>query len=124
VEEKYSASLHRFVAAAHLASSELVITEVPVAIRRAVAKGRDVDLEDARLRADRLLDAVSLEPVDREVLLLAGTRFDPFLRSLDAIHASTALRLRSLWAFISYDERQVTAAREVGLVVVSPGVRR
>jgi predicted nucleic acid-binding protein len=50
-------------------------------------------------------------------------RFDPALRSLDAVHAATALGLRSLWAFVTYDDRQAAAAREAGLSVVSPGMR-
>jgi hypothetical protein len=45
----------------------------------------------------------------------------PFLRTLDAIHISTAAGLRkSLTAFVTYDKRLAAAAEEAGLPVASP----
>ena len=123
IDEEQSGALRRFVAAARLSSSELAIAEVRVSVRREARKRRDLDLQAALARVKQLLDEISLAQVDRDILALAGTRFDPRLRSLDAIHAATALRIPSLWAFITYDERQAAAAREVGLAVVSPGMK-
>jgi len=55
-------------------------------------------------------------------VLFAAPQLDPIgLRSLDAIHLATALRLRgSPGAFVSYDARQVDAATARGLPVASP----
>ncbi len=72
--------------------------------------------------AERLLRTAVLRPIEPDVLREAGASPDPFLRSLDAIHIATAVRLRLLIdAFVTYDKRQATAAREAGLRVVSPG---
>jgi hypothetical protein len=44
------------------------------------------------------------------------------LRSLDAVHVATARVLRlDLTGFVSYDNRQVAAAVDAGLPVMSPG---
>ena len=50
-------------------------------------------------------------------------RLEPVsLRSLDAIHVATALSLSVPdLAFITYDDRQATAARACGLDVRQPG---
>ena len=40
---------------------------------------------------------------------------------LDAVHLMTALNLRPIDAFVSYDKRQLAAARDFGLPTVSPG---
>jgi predicted nucleic acid-binding protein len=40
----------------------------------------------------------------------AGRRFEPHLRSLDAIHVMTALELRPIEAFMTYDKRQARVA--------------
>jgi hypothetical protein len=46
------------------------------------------------------------------------------LRSLDAIHVLTALDLRPIEAFVSYDKRQLEAAGEAGLPIASPGMKK
>ncbi|WP_462203481.1 hypothetical protein [Frankia sp. CcWB3] len=51
---------------------------------------------------------------------------DPLLRSLDAIHLATALRLSDendtrLEAFVTYDKRLLEAARRADLPTASPG---
>ena len=43
-----------------------------------------------------------------------------YLRSADALHVATALRLPQA-TFVSYDVRQREAARAFGLTVASPG---
>jgi predicted nucleic acid-binding protein len=119
--EPESPALHRFVAGAGLVSSELALTEVPRAIRRAAAA-------DPRLPADRLLaqaaavlDAIALRALDRAALAAAGAIDEPALRSLDAIHLVAAIDLLPLDAFVTYDERQAAAARLAGLRTIAPG---
>jgi uncharacterized protein len=74
----------------------------------------------AQILADRLLDALSLRPVDATVLT-AAARVDPeLLRTLDAIHLATALSLEDLDMFISYDAHLNEAAAAAGLNVESP----
>lgn len=72
-------------------------------------------------RAEEILDAVALLPVDRALLLAAGALDEPALRALDAIHLASAIDLSPIDAFVSYDERQSAAARLAGLRTVSPG---
>jgi predicted nucleic acid-binding protein len=54
-------------------------------------------------------------PVFNEAGLLPGER----LRSLDALHLATAVRLGSE-RVVTYDERMTQAARNLGLVVFAP----
>ncbi len=46
---------------------------------------------------------------------------EPLLRTYEAIHVMAALELRPIDAFVTYDERQAEAAREVGPPTFSPG---
>jgi predicted nucleic acid-binding protein len=118
--EAESADLIETVTAARLVSSELVIAEVPRALRRAVG-GRATDLGDLVAAADAVLATLALIPVGRDVLTLAGAFTLPTLRVLDAIHVATSLLVDDLGRFISYDARQLRAAAEAGLAVDSPG---
>lgn len=120
-EEPESAALRAFFTDADLVSCELVLTEVPRAIRRAAADDPRLPLELLVGRASELLDAVALLPLDRGLLALAGALAEPALRALDAIHVAAAADLSPLDAFVSYDERQSAAARLAGLRTVKPG---
>ncbi len=121
-DEPESQALRAFIDGADLVSSELVLTEIPRAIRRAVTGDVRLPLDLLTARAGELIDAVSLVPVEREVLETAGALSEPALRALDAIHVASALVLRPLDGFVSYDQRQAAAARLAGLRTVSPGV--
>jgi predicted nucleic acid-binding protein len=114
-------TLRSFLADADLLSSELAVTEVPRAIRRAAAHDPALELELLISRAGELLDAVALLPVDRAILAAAGALEEPVLRALDAIHLAAAIDLSPIDAFVSYDERQSAAARLAGLRTVDPG---
>lgn len=114
-EEPESGALRSFLNSADLVSSELVLTEVPRAIRRAAARDARLPLDLLIERAGELLDAVALHPLDRAVLAAAGAVTEPMVRSLDAIHIVAAADLLPLDAFVSYDERQSAAARLAGL---------
>lgn len=66
-----------------------------------------VELDQMLMTAD-LLDAAGALPLP--------------LKSLDAIHLVSALRLRGdLDAFVAYDKRLLSAADDMGLPIASPG---
>lgn len=59
--------------------------------------------------------------LDASIRILAQTVSPATVRSLDAIHLATALRVREqLTSFITYDRRLADAARAAGLVVEAP----
>jgi len=120
-DEPESHTLRTFLADADLVSCELVLTEIPRAIRRASAHDPRVKLDVLVDRTGEVLDAVGLLPLDRALLLAAGALSEPALRALDAIHVAAAVVLAPLDGFVTYDERQAAAARLAGLRTVSPG---
>jgi predicted nucleic acid-binding protein len=120
-DEPESEGLRAFLSGADLVSCELVLAELPRAIRRATAGDPRLPLRSLIARAAELLDAVALLPLERSLLAAAGALAEPALRALDAIHVAAALDLSPLDAFVSYDERQSAAARLAGLRTVSPG---
>jgi uncharacterized protein len=120
-EEPESKALRSFLGDDDLVSCELVLTEVPRAIRRASAHDPRLPLEVLIARAGELLDAVALLPLDRALLAAAGALTEPALRALDAIHITAAVDLSPLDALVTYDERQAAAARLAGLRTIAPG---
>jgi predicted nucleic acid-binding protein len=114
VREPESAALRRYLARRRpLVSSALARTEVMRALlplgSEAVQRGRQVLARVDLLRInDRVLDAAGLlAPAD--------------LRSLDAIHLASADQFSSdLRAFVTYDERLATSARDRGFRVIRP----
>lgn len=120
-EEAESPALRAYLDGADLVSSELVLTEIPRAIRRAVAYDPSLPLDLLLERAGELIDALALRPVDRSLLAGAGALAEPALRALDAIHVASAVGLGSIEVFLTYDERQAAAARLAGLRTVAPG---
>ncbi len=120
-EELESQALRAFLDGADIVSSELVLTEVPRAIRRAVAHDPQLPLDSLMEQAGTLLDTVALTSVDRRLLVGAGALDEPALRALDAIHVTAAIELSPLDAFVTYDERQGAAARLTGLRTMAPG---
>jgi uncharacterized protein len=119
-DEPESPALRVFVADSDLVSCELVLTEVPRAVRRASAHDPQLPLDLLIARAGELLDAVALLPLDRAILSAAGALAEPAVRTLDAIHVAAAIDLAPLDAFVSYDERQAAAARLAGLRTIAP----
>jgi len=120
-EEPESPALRAFLAEADIVTCELVLTELPRAIRRAVAHDPGLPLDLLIERAGETLEAVALLSLDRPLLLAAGALAEPALRTLDAIHVAAAVDVSPLDAFVSYDERQAAAARLAGLRTVQPG---
>lgn len=70
-----------------------------------------------------LLDLIVRIEIDSGIRILAQTVTPPSVRSLDAIHLATALRLRDqgrLTTFVTYDKRLAEAASTTGLPVDIP----
>lgn len=94
-------------------SSRLTVVEVLRTVRR-----RDRARESL---ARELLTRLSLVALGDRILLTAALVEPVGLRSLDAIHLATALRLQTaLAAFVSYDTRRLEAAEALGLPTASP----
>ncbi|WP_410786529.1 type II toxin-antitoxin system VapC family toxin [Kribbella sp. C-35] len=71
-------------------------------------------------RLTRVLDLIELLELDAGARMLAQTVRPATVRSLDAIHLATALRVRPLTSFVTYDKRLADAARIAGLTVDAP----
>lgn len=94
-------------------SSDLARAELP----RAVARNHP----DAPVRAGRLLESIELLPLTVAAFTEAGRIGPATLRTLDAIHLATALRLGSdLEGIVAYDDRLADAARRNGVAVLAP----
>jgi uncharacterized protein len=119
--EPESSALCAYLEGADLVSSELVLTEVPRALHRAVAQDPALPLDLLLERAGELVDALALRPLDRGLLKGAGALAEPTLRALDAIHVASAVDLDPIEAFVTYDVRQAATARLAGLRTMAPG---
>jgi predicted nucleic acid-binding protein len=114
VKEPETGALRRYLRRHRvLVSSALARTEVARALlpfgSSVVTRGEDVlrRIDLVRINARILRSAGSMEPAD--------------LRSLDAIHLATAVRLgNDLAAVCTYDDRMADAAVGLGLRVVAP----
>jgi predicted nucleic acid-binding protein len=119
--EVETAALRTFLSDADVVSSELVVTELPRAIRRAGARDPGFPVDALIDRTGELLDTIALRQLDRPVLLAAGVLAEPSLRALDAIHVATAIDVFPHDGFVTYNERQSAAARLAGLRTFAPG---
>jgi uncharacterized protein len=120
-DEPESRALRVFLADADLVSSELILIEIPRAVRRAAGDDPALPLDLLLERAGAVLAAVALRPADRPLLAAAGALAEPALRALDAIHVASAIDLEPVNTFVTYDDRQAAAARLVGLRTMAPG---
>ena len=66
-----------------------------------------------------VLARVGLVEPDRSLFYEAGLLPGPHLRSLDALHLATAIRVDAV-SMVAYDRRLVEAARSLGMDTVSP----
>jgi predicted nucleic acid-binding protein len=67
-----------------------------------------------------VLTRIDLVRVDDRVLNAAGTLLPAEIRSLDAIHFATAQLLgRDLGRLVTYDERLIETARQLGITTTS-----
>jgi len=120
-DEPESESLRAFIGDADLVSCDLVLAELPRALRRAAGLDPRLELDILVTRAGEVIDAVALVAVDRPLLLAAGALSEPALRTLDAIHVAAAVGLMPIDGFLGYDERQAAAARLAGVRTYAPG---
>jgi len=114
VSEAESEALRRYLDKAEEPISSILATvEVARAVGR-VATGSEADVV-------AVFDSVAIVSLDARIAATAAALAPASLRSLDAIHLATALELRSeLSAFVCYDERLAAAARDLGMMVVTP----
>jgi len=114
VDEPESAALAEWLQErSERASSALLRTELIRAIGRRTPE---------RLRrARRIIGRLTLIDIDDDLLNRAAD-LEPFtIRSLDAIHLASALRLADeLEAIVTYDRRMIEGASRLGLPVASP----
>ena len=112
VDEAETVSVRQFLGQFdEVATSRVDIVETRRAISRA---GGNVA---AALDILRVVNPIEL---DAELAEAAAGIRPTRLRTLDAIHLATALRLYAVDAFVTYDGRLAAAARDAGLTVVSP----
>lgn len=114
VREPESDSLRRHLRRRRsLITSALARTEV----LRALLPGGENVVDAGR----RVLSRIDIVRINDHVLNQAGTLLPTELRSLDAIHLSTAARIGvDLGEIITYDDRMAGAARQMGYKVSSP----
>jgi uncharacterized protein len=118
VDEGESKALAAAVSNRRIVSSELTLTELPRAVRRAEAAGRTTG-GDRRL--PRLLAKILFVPLHRRQLQRAGSFVEPWLDSLDAIHLAAALSYAATFdAFVTYDRNQARAVTYAGLKLLQP----
>ncbi|MDQ6637518.1 MAG: type II toxin-antitoxin system VapC family toxin [Candidatus Dormibacteraeota bacterium] len=117
IEEPESASLERHVQdASSLATSRIALVEV---LRATALANPEAAVRD---EAERLLASCMLIDVTDRLLRDAATLTSASVRTLDAIHIASALRIEAD-ELVAYDRRLLTAAAGHGLAVASPGVR-
>jgi predicted nucleic acid-binding protein len=101
----------------YVESSRVLCSRVGVVETRRAVTRREHD----PLHLDTVIRSVEIVAFDSAIAGQAGTIGPSSLRTLDAIHLATAVRLiDELDAFVTYDDRLAAAARAVGLPVVRP----
>jgi hypothetical protein len=115
IEEPESVALHRHLAKSQavLATSRIATVEIPRATRLANPSDR------VRQEVDRLLGACMLIAVTAQLLRSARRLASQHVRTLDAIHVASAIRVEAD-EFLAYDWRLLAAAAAEGLAVASP----
>jgi len=115
IEEIESAALEHHLTGDHvLATSRVAVVEVS----RATALANPS--QEVREEVDTLLSSCMLVAVSAQLLRSARKLAGATVRTLDAIHLATALRIEAD-ELLAYDRRLLAAAAEHGLTVASPG---
>lgn len=114
VREPESLALRRYLRRRQpLISSALARTEV---LRALLPAG-----DEAVTRGRTVLQRIDLVRVNDRILNAAGVLRPPELRALDAIHLATAEEFgNELNALVTYDDRMVNAAKQMGYRIVQP----
>lgn len=114
--EKETAELDK-VMSSKMVTSTLTRVEVKRAVGRINAEKLVV--------ANEVLEQIQFTELDSQTLQLAEA-FTPdiTLRTLDAIHVASVLRITdAVKGIITYDKQMVTNAKNMGLKVLSPGAK-
>lgn len=116
IEEPESAALSAYLAtsAPTLATSRIARVEVTRAVSLACPG------PEARAEAERLLDSCLFVEASDALLREAAALASREVRTLDAIHLASALRVDAD-ELLAYDERLGRAAVDAGLAVARPG---
>jgi predicted nucleic acid-binding protein len=118
IEEPESSALDRYLADGPvMATSRIALVEVPRAVGLANAA------PEPAAEAARLLESCMLIDVADALLRAAAGLTSRSVRTLDAIHLASALRIGAD-EILTYDFRLATAAGDHRLLVVSPGATR
>lgn len=115
IEEPESAALE-----AHLAGRDVVLATSRIAlveVSRATRVANDSDAVQGDV--ERLLSSCMLVAVTVELLRAARALASASVRTLDAIHLASALRVQAD-ELLAYDDRLVRAARELGVHTATP----
>lgn len=114
VEESESKVLRTYLRRRNpLVSSALARTEV---LRAVLLEG-----EAGVARGRAVLGRIDLIRINGRILNAAGVLVPPELRSLDAIHIASALLLgMDLRQLVTYDDRMLATAHDLGITTVSP----
>lgn len=114
VEEPESTALRSYLRRRNpLVSSALARTEV---LRALLLEG-----EAGVTRGRAVLGRIDLIRINDRILNAAGALLPPELRSLDAIHIASAQLLGGdLGQLVTYDDRMLATARDLGIATVSP----
>lgn len=116
VRERESDALETYLGDAEIVSSQIAHVEVPRAAFVRTGKS------EVLARAESLLSTFSLVPLDEELRRSAARARPADLRSLDAIHLASCLRLRArLDAIVCYDRRLTAALEGARFPVEMPG---
>ena len=113
LDEPESSAMRRwYVEAARVLSSRIGIVET----RRAAGRS-----QHDPVHLDAVLRSVEVLELDADIDRRAGFVGPVSLKTLDAIHLASAIKLSgAIDAFVTYDDRLADAARAVGLPVVRP----
>jgi len=107
-------ALRRYLTSAGPLASSIFAT---VEVSRAIARGAP----DLTAGIPAVTGMLVLLPFDSRIATRAAALGPASMRTLDAIHLASAVELGDeLTAFVSYDERLLAAARDLGLPVVAP----
>ena len=114
IEEPESSALDRHLTGDYvLATSRIAVVEVS----RATAVANPS--REVRKEVDRLLGSCMLVSVSAQLLRTASRLAAATVRTLDAIHLASALRIEAD-ELLAYDKRLLDAATEHGLTGASP----
>jgi predicted nucleic acid-binding protein len=121
VSEPESSALVGVVSGRGLVTSEIALAEVPRAIWRMLSERRARERDQVLREVPRVLESLAYVPVERPLLVRAGSFREGYLRTLDAIHLASAFVVDAdIAAIVTYDDRQAEAGEALGLVCLRP----